>query len=83
MVALPKLALAGPDVGRGTPGQYVYCVVWSHQKPEAVERLGLETHADFTETTFKRFALECFASANVELVENVAFCANTATSFRT
>ena len=84
MVALAKLALAGPeDVGRGALGQYVYCVVCSRQKPEAVERLGLETHADFTETTSKCFALECFASANVELVKSVAFCANTATSFRT
>ena len=74
MAALAEPQPSGPEQrGRGVPGQYVYCVVFSHPTPDTVERLGLKTPADFNETTFKDLALECFEAAGVQLVETACF----------
>jgi hypothetical protein len=84
-MAAPEVAapeVAAPDVvvangpaqhGRGQPGQYVYLIVFSHPTPDAIQRLGLKTPAEFTKPQFRQLALECHEAHGVELVETAGF----------
>jgi hypothetical protein len=74
-MALPAdLSSAGPaQQGRGQKGQYVYLIVFSHPKPDTVQRFGLKAPCDFSRTTFKDLARECHTAHGIELVETACF----------
>ena len=62
-----------PQQGRGVRGQYVYWIVFSHPKPETVERLGIKVPTDFDRKTFSQLVVAAHQECGISIVETASF----------
>ena len=59
--------------GRGKQGQYVYWIVFSHPKAEAVERLGLKVPTEFDRKSFSQLIVAAHEECRISIVETLSF----------
>ena len=55
-----QLQADGPHQLGGSPGQYVYLIVFSHPKDETVQRLGLKRPSEFDRSSFAQLGRDIF-----------------------